>query len=59
MIAGCEVGEQAEQVMAQLLLEAMIALAEGAWQEFQEIPDWRPGTVGGLVNEHHGSSIGA
>jgi hypothetical protein len=21
-------------------------VAEGAWQEFQQIPDWRPGTVG-------------
>ncbi len=46
IIAGYGPGEPADQGMAELLLETMIALAEGAWQEFQQIPDWRPGTVG-------------
>jgi hypothetical protein len=46
IIAGYGVGEPADKVMAELLLENMIDLAEGAWQEFQQIPDWRPGTVG-------------
>jgi hypothetical protein len=44
IIAGHEAEDRSDEVKAELVLESMIALADGAWHEFQ-LPDWRPGTV--------------